>query len=165
MLDIGWPEMLVILAVALIVIGPKDLPKALYTVGKWVRAARKMTGDFQRHVDEMVRDTELEEVKKAAQSLSKTNLKREIAKTIDPKGELDAALSVPKELTDLGRLDDAAPATRKVSAKAEAEAGPETAALARPAPAAPAPPAEAPAAGGAVAADPPAARAGGDKSA
>lgn len=106
MFDLGWPEMLTILAVALIVIGPKDLPKALYTVGKWVRAARKMTGEFQRHVDDMVRETELEEVKKAAQTLSKGGLKRELEKTIDPKGELRDSLAPPKELNDLGRLTE-----------------------------------------------------------
>lgn len=194
MFDLGWPEMLTILAVALIVIGPKDLPKALYTVGKWVRAARKMTGEFQRHVDDMVRETELEEVKKAAQTLSKGGLKRELEKTIDPKGELRDSLAPPKELNDLGRLteDDrirrdklsrvekdademeaaaqageASPAAAPTSTKRPAGAGSGTATSPPPAPAAPVARATTPPAG---ASDPgaaaaPAGDAGSDKTA
>ena len=68
MLDIGWPEFAVILIVALLVIGPRDLPRALYTVGKWVRSARKVANEFQRHVDDMMREAELDDLKKGAPS-------------------------------------------------------------------------------------------------
>ncbi|MEE8270517.1 MAG: Sec-independent protein translocase protein TatB [Alphaproteobacteria bacterium] len=94
MLDIGWPELAVIALIALIVIGPRDLPKALYTLGKWMRALRRMTSDFQRHVDDMVRDTELEDVRKSVQQASKFNIKKEIEKTIDPTGNLKGAFDV-----------------------------------------------------------------------
>lgn len=92
MFDIGWPELAVIIVVALVVIGPKDLPKALYTVGKWVRAARKVTGDFQRHVDDMMRDTELDEMRKTVQKAGQINVKKQIEDSIDPKGELKSTL-------------------------------------------------------------------------
>lgn len=94
MFDIGWPEFFVILVVALVIIGPKDLPRALHTVGKWVRAARKVTGEFQRHVDDMVRDTELEDIRKGVQQAKGFNVKRELEKTMDPDGALKDSFDV-----------------------------------------------------------------------
>ena len=91
MLDIGWSEFLIVSIVALVVIGPRDLPKAMYTVGKWVRTARKVAGEFQRHVDDMVRDTELDEVRKGLQSAKNFNPKHQLEKFVDPKGQLKHA--------------------------------------------------------------------------
>ncbi|EWY36992.1 hypothetical protein N825_22035 [Skermanella stibiiresistens SB22] len=88
MLDIGWSELLVIAVVALVVIGPKDLPKVLKTVGIWVRKARMLTRDFQNSVDEMIREADLEDVRKQASELRNLNLSREVEKTIDPSGSL-----------------------------------------------------------------------------
>ena len=48
MLDVGWQEMLLIAVVAVVVIGPKDLPVAIKTVAQWVKKAREMAGEFQR---------------------------------------------------------------------------------------------------------------------
>ena len=70
MLDIGWSEMLLIAVVAIIVIGPKDLPKALRAVGQWVGKARSIAREFQSSVDQMIADAELDEMKKAANSIS-----------------------------------------------------------------------------------------------
>lgn len=91
MLDIGWPELVVILVVALIVIGPKDLPRVLHTVGKWVRKARALSREFQNSIDDMVREADLEDVRKQAQQLRQMNLKNELEKTIDPTGALKNA--------------------------------------------------------------------------
>ncbi|MGP1396609.1 MAG: Sec-independent protein translocase protein TatB [Inquilinaceae bacterium] len=99
MLDIGWPEFALILVVALLVIGPKDLPKALYTVGKWVRKARAVTGDFQRHIDTMVRDAELEDARKGLQQASNFSIKREIERSVDPDGSLSKSLRSPNDPT------------------------------------------------------------------
>ena len=89
MFDIGWPEFVVLLVVALLVLGPRDLPKALYQVGKWVKAARKVTREFQRHVDDMVRESELEDVKKGVQAARGFNVKKQVENLIDPDGDLD----------------------------------------------------------------------------
>ena len=104
MLDIGWPEFTLVLIVALLVIGPKDLPKALHGVGKWVRRARTITREFQRHVDDMVKESELEELRELRKmaTLDKRTIAREIGKQIDPKGELKA-VAKSLDTRDIGR--------------------------------------------------------------
>jgi sec-independent protein translocase protein TatB len=64
MFDLGWSELLLVAVVALVVIGPKDLPIAMRQVGKWVGKARAMTRHVRAGFDEMVRQTELEEMEK-----------------------------------------------------------------------------------------------------
>src|SRR3546814_8808650 len=91
MLVVGLAELAVIGVVGLLVIGPKDLPRALYTVGKWMRAARKVTRDFQKHVDDMMREAELDEVRKGLQQAQNLNVRTQIENTIDPNGVLTTA--------------------------------------------------------------------------
>jgi sec-independent protein translocase protein TatB len=64
MFDIGYMELLVIAIVALVVIGPKDLPRVMRTVGEWVGRARGMARHFRSGVDTMIRESELEEMEK-----------------------------------------------------------------------------------------------------
>jgi len=64
MFGIDSPELLVIAVVALVVIGPKELPNLLRSWGKWMSQMRGMASEFRGHVDEMVRQSELDEVKK-----------------------------------------------------------------------------------------------------
>jgi sec-independent protein translocase protein TatB len=64
MFDIGYTELLVIAIVALVVIGPKDLPRVMRTVGAWVGRARGMARHFRSGIDTMMREAELEEMEK-----------------------------------------------------------------------------------------------------
>jgi sec-independent protein translocase protein TatB len=64
MFDIASSEFLLVMLVALLVIGPKDLPKVLRVVGKWVGKARGVAAQFRSGFDEMVRQSELEELEK-----------------------------------------------------------------------------------------------------
>lgn len=64
MFDIGWSEILVIGAVALIVIGPKDLPKALRTLGQMVTKVKSMASEFQGQFNDAMREADLESIKK-----------------------------------------------------------------------------------------------------
>ena len=64
MFDIGWTEMMVIAVLAIIVIGPKDLPGMLRTIGKWTGRARALAREFQSSLDEVAREAELDEIKK-----------------------------------------------------------------------------------------------------
>ena len=64
MFDIGPSELLLIVIVAVIVIGPKDLPLALRTAGRWIGKIRKVSGHFRAGLDAMVREAEMEEMEK-----------------------------------------------------------------------------------------------------
>jgi sec-independent protein translocase protein TatB len=93
--DLGWSEMLVIGAVALVVIGPKELPKTLRTVGSWARKARSMTRELQGSVEEMIREAELDEVRRDLKKAMDFDLKGEVHKTVDPTGELAESTKLP----------------------------------------------------------------------
>ena len=93
MFDFSWAELALIAAVALVVIGPKDLPRALRTAGMWARKARAISREFQSSIEQMVREAELDEVKKELQAATSLNLESEIKKTVDPDGSLGAAVT------------------------------------------------------------------------
>ncbi|MDE1146212.1 MAG: Sec-independent protein translocase protein TatB [Azospirillaceae bacterium] len=94
MFDIAWSEFALIGVVALIVIGPKDLPVALYTAGKWMRKARLLARDFQSHLDEMVREAELDDLRKQAQKVAQFDLTAEVTKMVDPTDSVRQALEI-----------------------------------------------------------------------
>lgn len=97
MFDIGWDEMALVAVIALIVIGPKDLPQVLRTAGQWVRKARSLAGEFQRGVDEMVREAELHDLKSQVEKVADTNaLKRQIEAAVDPTGDIARGLEPPR---------------------------------------------------------------------
>jgi sec-independent protein translocase protein TatB len=72
MFDIGWSELLVIAVVAIVVVGPKDLPRLMRTFGHYMGKVRRMASDFQRQFEEAVRDSELDEVRKAMHEVRAT---------------------------------------------------------------------------------------------
>ncbi len=91
MLDIGWSELFIVVLVALLVIGPKDLPRVIHGLGKWVRKARAAAGEFQRHFDEMVREADLQEVRDDVRKLKmmgKLDAVQQMNKLIDPDGQI-----------------------------------------------------------------------------
>jgi sec-independent protein translocase protein TatB len=90
MFDIGWSELLVIAVVALIVIGPKELPAVLRTVGQWTTKIRRMAGEFQSQFQEALREAEMADLKKHADDLNKAA--QSLTKPLDPSdylGKLD----------------------------------------------------------------------------
>lgn len=64
MLDIGWTEILIVMGIAIVIVGPKELPKVLRTVGKWRGKASAYARDFQRSIEDAADHTELDAVKK-----------------------------------------------------------------------------------------------------
>jgi sec-independent protein translocase protein TatB len=98
MFDIGWSEMAVILMVALIVIGPKDLPRVARQIGRWTAKARGMAREFQRSLDDMAREAELQDIKAEMEKLSRTDVRRQIEDTIDPEGELRRGMNARIDL-------------------------------------------------------------------
>lgn len=98
MLDMSWGEVMVIGAVALIVIGPKDLPRALRTVGQMTGKLRRMAAEFQGQFNEAMREAELDDVKKQIQGMndSVTSIQ---GKTFNPiqtiRDELKTSIETP----------------------------------------------------------------------
>ena len=88
MFDVGWIEMAVIALIALVVIGPKELPKAMRSLAKWTRKARSMAREFQTGIDDMVREADLDEARKAIESAKSFDVGKTLEKTIDPTGGL-----------------------------------------------------------------------------
>jgi sec-independent protein translocase protein TatB len=84
MFDFAWSEIAVIAAVALVVIGPKDLPVALRAISGFVKKARRMAGEFQTHVDEMMRDADLKDVKDSLNQIRNFDFRGTVEKAIDP---------------------------------------------------------------------------------
>lgn len=94
MLDFGWSEIAIVAVLAVIVLGPKELPNAMRTAAKWVRKARRMVGDFQRHIDDVVKEAELDDLKKEVNKISRTDIGQEINKAVDPDGSVQRSLHI-----------------------------------------------------------------------
>ena len=109
-LDFGMSELLLIGVVALVFIGPKDLPKALRVAGFWFRKARTLSREFQTSVEQMIREAELDEMRQELKKATEIDLEKQFRETIDPTGSLAESLK-PPELPKLSDADvPAAPA-------------------------------------------------------
>ena len=88
MFDIGWSEMAVIALIALVVIGPKELPNAMRIVAKWARKARSLAREFQSGIDDMVREADLDDARKALDATKSFDIDKVLEDTVDPTGSL-----------------------------------------------------------------------------
>jgi sec-independent protein translocase protein TatB len=88
MFDFAWSEIALIGIVALIAIGPKDMPVAIKAVSEMVKKARRMAGEFQTHVDDMMRDADLAEVRNSINEIRRFDLKGAVERHVDPDGSL-----------------------------------------------------------------------------
>ena len=86
--DLGWSEILLVGVVALVFIGPKDLPKALRVAGFWVRKARNLSREFQSSIDQMIRESELDEMRQDLKKATEFDLQQEFHNTIEPSANL-----------------------------------------------------------------------------
>jgi sec-independent protein translocase protein TatB len=96
MFDIGWSEFVVIAVVALIAIGPKELPGVLRMIGQWMGKARKMASEFQGQFQEAMREAEMadlkksfDEVKEAATGLTSGNIMTSLQKDVTDALQID----------------------------------------------------------------------------
>jgi sec-independent protein translocase protein TatB len=116
MFDISWTEFLLIGVVALIVIGPKELPAVLRTVGQWTRKVRSMAADFQGQFQEAMREAEMADLKKQVDDLAHD------VKNYDPlkeaRAEVEAAGRDIKASLEQ-KPDEAAPAEAPIPAAAD----------------------------------------------
>jgi sec-independent protein translocase protein TatB len=104
MFDIGWSELVVIAVVALIAIGPKELPGVLRMVGQWMGKARRMASEFQGQFQEAMREAEMadlkktfDEVKDAATGLGTENIMTSLQKDVGDALKIDQLDKPPIE--------------------------------------------------------------------
>ena len=97
MFDIGWSELIVIAVVALIAIGPKELPGVLRMVGQWMGKARKMAGEFQGQFQEAMREAEMADLKKTFD---------EVKDTATGFASNNVMTSLQKDVSDSLQIDD-----------------------------------------------------------
>jgi sec-independent protein translocase protein TatB len=119
MFDIGWSELLVIAVVAIVVVGPKELPKLLRSFGFYAGKLRRAAADFRRQFDEAMREAELEEVKQAIESV------RTETRALDDKAPLGRPLMVEGPATPAPKPGEAKPAKtprKRSAAKAKTPA-------------------------------------------
>lgn len=108
MFDIGGWEFLVIVILAIVIIGPKDLPATVRAVTKWARKARALATDFRSGLDDIAREVELDEVKNSITDglgggdLNSTigEFRDDIERTIDPTGEIGGAFDEADDFID-----------------------------------------------------------------
>lgn len=104
---IGYTELMVIALVAIIVIGPKDLPKVLRAFGRTMQKVRGMAREFQGHLDEAMREAGVDEIKKEITNLKTMNPVEDIKKEINSISAANPIPQVTKDLTaDLKKQDD-----------------------------------------------------------
>ncbi len=84
MFDIGWIELLIIAVVAIIVIGPKDFPRMLRTLGRYIGMVRRMAGDFRVQFDEAIRESEFDQLRKDFEDVRSIHPVTAVKETIEP---------------------------------------------------------------------------------
>jgi sec-independent protein translocase protein TatB len=119
MFDIGWSEMMVVGAVALVVIGPKDLPGALRQAGKWMGTVRRMASDFQGQVNAAMREAEFDELRREVQNLKSgvTDPVQKHESEMRALVEAPPALPPPSETKTEPKIETAAKPAKKAAPK------------------------------------------------
>lgn len=126
MFDIGASELLVIIIVAVIVIGPKDMPLAMRTAGRWIGKVRKVSAHFRTGIDAMVREAELEEMEKKWKAQNEEIMRRSAAST---EAELGAPVMTGPPPVEKGDGGDSA---ANASGQPRNDARPDEAAASKP---------------------------------
>jgi sec-independent protein translocase protein TatB len=135
MFDIGWSEFVVIAVVALIAIGPKELPGVLRMVGQWMGKARKMAAEFQGQFQEAMREAEMadlkksfDEVKEAATGFTSGNVMTSLQKDVSAAlsiEEVDKPAVDPEISAETASTETPAPTSEPLVITPEAQPQPE----------------------------------------
>jgi len=134
----SWSHIVILLTVALVVVGPKDLPRLMNMAGKWAGKARAMANEFRKSFDEMARQAELDELRKEIEDLKKNSPVSDIA---DQVNAMNASLNdlVAPMVDGAGQAESTAPVEGHIEPRAgEFEVTDTAAHPAEPAPAEPA---------------------------
>ncbi|MBM84999.1 MAG: twin-arginine translocase subunit TatB [Rhodospirillaceae bacterium] len=111
MLDLGWQEFFLIAVVAVLVVGPKDLPRVIRGVTQTLRKVRGMAREFQSSIEEVAREAELDEIRKQAQDLSQVEFSNKILDSVDPDREVSKSLDETRSVIETMTSPDLVNAT------------------------------------------------------
>ena len=126
MFDIAWTELLVIIVVALVVVGPKDLPRLMRTAGQWAGRARAMADQFRRSFDDIARQSELDELRSEVNRLQQS--------AIPNPAEIESAMYPTGNPLNIGSpMDDVSPPSAPAPEPAPSIAPPPSSSSAPPA--------------------------------
>jgi len=120
MFDIGATELLLIIVVAILVIGPKDMPLAMRTAGRWIGKVRKLSGHFRTGLDAMVREAELEDMEKKWKAQNEKIMREHPDGT--PQDMEPTGAYPPEKAAEMKRLAKEKEAANQKAATAEAKA-------------------------------------------
>jgi sec-independent protein translocase protein TatB len=119
---LSWPHIAVIAAAALIFIGPKDMPVAIRSITTMLKKARKMAGEFQGQMDELVKEANLQEVRDGiAEIRGGLNVRNHLGRMIDPDNTIRSAFADPLTSTPVAAGRPIGPATEPVESVAVGE--------------------------------------------
>ena len=107
--DLSWSHILLLLVVALVVVGPKDLPRLMREVGRWAGKARAMADQFRKSFDEMARQSELDELRREIDEL------RTMRPIADAQRHVSEAILPPDLMSQPPMADDVPPAPEPAS--------------------------------------------------
>ena len=130
MFDIGWTEILIVMGIALVVVGPKELPKIVRTIGKWRGKASAYARDFQRSIEEAADVNELDEIKKEIAEANRelNEAKRDLGdQAAKLKGDMSQATkdSTFVKINSDGSVSEPGATATSVPQKGNGEAAPE----------------------------------------
>jgi sec-independent protein translocase protein TatB len=115
----SWSHIVILLVVALVVVGPKDLPRLMHMAGKWAGKARAMANEFRKSFDEMARQAELDELRKEIEDLKMNNPVTDLANSM---ADATAAINNPVTNATIDAMTDGAAESSQNMAPAETTA-------------------------------------------
>jgi sec-independent protein translocase protein TatB len=126
MFDMSWLEFAVIGLAVILVLGPKELPYAMRKVARFMRKARRLASEFQGHMDDLVREADLDEVRRSVNSIKNKDIGSAISQAVDPTGEYTRDLnetlaSARSEVSDIKAAAGRKPALEPRSAASTAQ--------------------------------------------
>jgi len=98
MLDIGWSELLVVGIIALLVVGPKELPGLLRTIGRYVGIVRRQADEFRAQFDDAIKDTEFDEIRKEFDTIRSDT--QSAVRDVETSGSVDADAEMTRKIGD-----------------------------------------------------------------
>lgn len=122
MFDIAWTELMIIAALAIIFVGPKELPRLMRTLGIWMRKARALAAEFRAGLDDIAREAEMDELAKTVREVREYSPKKALKKAIDPEGTFEQSI-MPQGKVGKAGTPSKKPETKAAEPEEKSEAG------------------------------------------